>query len=107
HYYIVFSSAPDQTLPSLTQTKRSSYAIWFRVRPEPLTTLPPNPNLLEVKTAFFAFLLIGDRTCFFIPTSIVSFREAESPSMAPGGSPADLVSSCPYGCCPVCSADCS
>src|SRR2546421_155263 len=33
--------------------------------------------------------------------------KCQSLPLPPGGSPADLFSSCPYGCCPACSADCS
>ena len=49
----------------------------------------------------------GGRICSIIPTYIVSSRVAESRPMAPGGFLAAPVSSCPSGCCPACSADCS
>src|SRR5450631_1048294 len=86
---------------------RESPAFCSEPRPRPCPPSLPIPNISAPRSASSPCSTLGDKISSFIPTYIVSSRVAESHPMVAGGFLAAPVSSCPYGCCPVCSADCS
>src|SRR5271165_1422691 len=101
------SRSPNKSRLWLTRTKISSTAFCSEPRPRPCAPSLPIPNIWAPRSVSSLYCTVGDRTCSFIPTCIVSFRVAGSPPTVPVGFLAAPISSCPYGCCPGSSAECS
>jgi hypothetical protein len=107
YFHVVFT-LPESIAAMAYQNKDVVYGILFRATAETLSTIAvPIPNISVLRSASLPCSTVGDKISSFIPTCIVSSRAAESHSMVVGGFLAVPVSSCPYGCCPACFADCS
>jgi hypothetical protein len=106
YFHVVFT-LPEQIAAIAYQNKDLAYGILFRATAETLSTSLPIPNIWAPRSASSPCSTLGDRISSFIPTCIVSSLVAESHPMVAGGFLAAPISSCPYGCCPACSADCS
>jgi len=65
--------------PSHTKTKNWGTAFCSGLPPKPYAPLPPIPNIWAPRSASSPYCTVGDKTCFFIPISIVLFLAAGSP----------------------------
>jgi len=78
YFHVVFT-LPEGLPPSHTKTKNWGTAFSSGPPPKPYAPLPPIPNIWAPRSASSPYCTVGDKTCFFIPISIVLFLAAGSP----------------------------
>jgi hypothetical protein len=91
-----------QQLP--LRIRESSMAFWSEPRRRPYAPSPLIPNTWVPRLAFSPCFTLGALTRSIIPTCIVWSPAVGSLRMEPIGFPAEVDSSCPFGCSRICFA---
>src|SRR4051812_47112776 len=104
---LLYSPCPKRSPGSSLRTRRSSTAFSSARRRKLLRPLRPTQSTSEPRLASSPCFTVGDKTCFSIPTSIVSCPAEACLPMVNDGSRALRISFCPSGFCPACSDACS